>query len=156
MRPILILLASVTGLFSIVHCPAQVVVQSSMRVRETPSGETVVAKSRYKCENGRCVLLPPAASHVAPHLTDEDYPDHEWLKSKPAASHSLSVPTKVERPVSQQPTPAEPQAACHTGYSSPQPVRSVAKAPLRVVGKLLSRVRDRKPLRSLAGWVFCR
>jgi hypothetical protein len=74
----------------------------------------------------------------------------------PAASQSLPVPTKVERPVSQQPTPAEPQAACHTGYSSPQPVRSVAKAPLRFVGKLLGRVRDRKPLRSLAGWVFCR
>lgn len=100
----------------------------------TMSGaDTVKIKARYKCENGRCVLIKD---------------------NLPAVAQLLPVPEVREIP-SQQPTPAAPQADIQPAAES-KPMRSVLVKPVRGAFCAFSKVREAKPVRRLLGRLFCR
>jgi hypothetical protein len=138
MRSILILFSLILCLLGIVQCPAQVVVHSSARVRTTHNDGVTVAKSRYKCVGNRCELIQD---------------------NLPVVTQSLPVPIEVERPATQEPTLAEPQAEVHTkthGAVAARPMRSVLIRPVQGVSCAVSKLRSAKPIRRVLGRLFCR
>ncbi len=101
----------------------------------TMSGaDTVKIKARYKCENGRCVLIQD---------------------NLPEASQSLLLPTVELIPPQQQPTPAEPQAEIQAAAEA-KPMRSILVKPVRGAFCAVNKVREAKPVRRLLGRLFCR